>query len=410
MTKPTTAAQTENPPAAGVGGGAPANLPALAVRGGVGGVLMGLANLVPGISGGTMLLAAGVYPRFIEAIGELTTLKFRKASVVVLGSVMVAALLAIVLLAGPVKELVVSQRWVMYSLFIGLTLGGVPVVWRLIQGSGESKPDGGLATQRANGAVWAGALVGFVGMAALAVFQSSGAAGEVQRDGFAFLLLAGIAGASAMILPGVSGGYLLLVRGVYVPILAGIDAFKDGLKAQDFDVIWSVGIAVVLPVGLGVVLGVLGVSNLLRWLLRRFEKATLGVLIGLLLGAVVGLWPFQKTVEPQVGMIVKGQAIRLGGVTVEMPDGTTIATTGYVYGESGELIDSEDLPTEFFNPQPVQIASSAGLILLGLGVTLLIDRLGREKPPIPAPGMPPGIAPETASGTDPGTPPGTSSK
>ena len=56
-----------------------ARLPGLAVRGGIGGVLMGLANLVPGISGGTMLLAAGVYPRFIEAIGEVTTFKFKRA-------------------------------------------------------------------------------------------------------------------------------------------------------------------------------------------------------------------------------------------------------------------------------------------------------------------------------------------
>ncbi|MEL7088912.1 MAG: DUF368 domain-containing protein, partial [Planctomycetota bacterium] len=275
------------------------NLPALTVRGGIGGVLMGLANLVPGISGGTMLLAAGVYPRFIAAIGEVTTLKFRRASVVVLGSVVVAALLAIVLLAGPVKDLVVNQRWVMYSLFIGLTLGGVPVVWRLIQ---ASKDDGDPATQSSGigATVWIAALVGFIGMAALAIFQSSGAAGDVERTGFVFMLLAGIAGASAMILPGVSGGYLLLVLGVYVPILAGVDAFKEGLKAQDVDVLTSVGLAVVLPVGMGVLLGVVGVSNLLRWLLSRFERATLGVLLGLLLGAVVGLWPFQALVNQEL--------------------------------------------------------------------------------------------------------------
>ena len=54
-------------------------LPALGVRGALGGILMGLANLVPGISGGTMLLAAGVYPAFIGAIAELTTLRFRIA-------------------------------------------------------------------------------------------------------------------------------------------------------------------------------------------------------------------------------------------------------------------------------------------------------------------------------------------
>jgi len=353
----------------------PANLALLAVRGGVGGVLMGLANLVPGISGGTMLLASGVYPRFIAAIGELTTLKFRKASIIVLGSVVVAAMTAILLLAGTVKSLVVDHRWVMYSIFIGLTLGGVPVVWRLIQNPhSPENPVHEDQYDRPRGmrAVWVGALIGFVGMAVLALFQSSGAAGDTHRDGFIFLLFAGIAGASAMILPGVSGGYLLLVLGVYVPILAGIDMFKNGLKAKDTAVIMDVGMGVVLPVGLGVVIGVVRVSNLLRWLLKHYEKATLGVLLGLLVGAVVGLWPFQHAAEPVEGQIIKGQAIRYGH-----PEGvkTDLIEPFWYFAQSGEPVDAEDLPTAFFTPSAGQVGGAFGLIALGLGTTLLIDRL-----------------------------------
>ena len=101
------------------------------IRAAAGGTLMGLANLVPGISGGTMLLAAGIYPRFIRAIAELSTFKFRRASIIVLAVVALCAAAAIFLLAGPVKDLVVEYRWVMYSLFIGLTLGGVPIVWQM---------------------------------------------------------------------------------------------------------------------------------------------------------------------------------------------------------------------------------------------------------------------------------------
>ena len=100
----------------------------LAVRGAVGGTLMGLANLVPGISGGTMLLAAGVYPGFISGIAEVTTLRFRPRSLILLASIVGCAALGILLLAGSVKGLVQEHRWVMYSLFIGLTLGGVPLV------------------------------------------------------------------------------------------------------------------------------------------------------------------------------------------------------------------------------------------------------------------------------------------
>mgnify|MGYP001818213182 CR=1 FL=1 len=359
-----------------------ANLGGLAIRGGMGGVLMGLANLVPGISGGTMLLAAGVYPRFIEAIGEVTTLKFKRASIIVLGSVVLAAAFAIFLLAGIVKTLVVDHRWVMYSIFIGLTLGGVPVVWRLIKhptAADLPEHDKGSDTPSGMHAAWIGAAIGFVAMAVLAIAQSSGATGDVHRDGFIFLLLAGIAGASAMILPGVSGGYLLLVLGVYVPILAGISAFKGALPVVgEFDMatLTDLGLTVILPVGLGVVIGVVGVSNLLRWLLHHFEKATLGVLLGLLVGAVVGLWPFQQSIEPAEGQVIKGQAITFA-IPAERIEGSDEPI--WVYAESGQPIEAEDLPTEFFTPTGIQIAGSLGLIVLGLGTTLLVDRVQGRK-------------------------------
>ena len=95
----------------------------LVIRSLFGGTLMGLANLVPGISGGTMLLAAGVYPRFIEALAEVTRFRFSFRTLLVLGCIVAAAGLGILLLAGTLKELVVDSRWVMYSLFIGRSLG-----------------------------------------------------------------------------------------------------------------------------------------------------------------------------------------------------------------------------------------------------------------------------------------------
>jgi putative membrane protein len=319
-------------------------LGSLAARGGVGGVLMGLANLVPGISGGTMLLAAGVYPQFIHAIAELTTLTFRKRSLVVLASVVVAAGVAIVLFAGPVKDLVVNYRWMAYSAFIGLTLGGVPIVWRLIT--------------RVDASVWGGAAAGIVLMTALAWSQNVGAGTSgPAAGGFVMMLLAGVAGASAMILPGVSGGYLLLVLGVYVPILSAIDAVKVGVKGGDMSSLSDPVLGIVLPVGIGVVIGIVIVSNGLKWLLARFERPTLGVLLGLLVGAVVGLWPFQRGVAPTIGAIFKGQT-----VTAE-----TLAK-----------IKPEDYPTAFFDPTLSQIAGALGLAVLGYLTTTLVARLGKK--------------------------------
>ncbi len=316
----------------------------LGIRSAVGGVLMGLANLVPGISGGTMLLASGIYPRFIRAISEISTLKFRKRSMLVLGVVAVMALAAIVLLAGSVKSLVVDHRWIMYSLFIGLTLGGVPLVWKM------AKP--------ADRAVWIGFVVGAVPMAVLAYHQMFDPDGASDQAGFMMMFLAGVAAASAMILPGVSGSYLLLVLGVYVPILGGVDAFKEALKAGSFEAMKAPLFDVVVPVGLGVAIGIVVVSNVLERLLKRYEKGTLGGLLGLLVGAVVGLWPFRVGVAPEIGDVYRTRV-----VTEEILSDLT----------------PDKYPTEFFSPSAGQVGAAIGLVVAGFVVTGLVARLGAGK-------------------------------
>ena len=318
------------------------------VRAAFGGGLMGLANLVPGISGGTMLLAVGVYPRFIRAAASVSRLRLRPAEITLLGTVGVAAVVAVAALAGPMKQAVVAQRWVMYSLFIGLTLGGVPVIWRLVRPAGRS--------------VVLGATAGFLVMADLAWAQVSGAGAGASGVGGAVMLTAGgIAGAASMILPGVSGGYLLLVLGQYLAVLGAIDRFTDGLLALDAAQL-AAAAATLIPFGIGVLVGVAGVSNLLQYLLRRFARATFGVLLGLLVGAVVGLWPFQQSVPPIPGeTMIRGQE-----VTTE-----NLAT-----------FDVEDWPVARFDPNAGQVAGALGLVLSGFALTALIVRVSTrlEKP------------------------------
>jgi putative membrane protein len=300
---------------------------ALAARGGVGGVLMGLANLVPGISGGTMLLAVGLYPRFIRAVAEVTTMRFRVRSLLLLACVAVAAVVAIVALAGVVKGLVTDHRWVMYSLFIGLTLGGVPLLWRMLRP--VTPPVG----------VWA--VVGIAAMAALAVAEpgSVGAASDNATARMAMLVVAGIAGGAAMILPGVSGAYLLLVLGQYLVILGAIESARDATADRDWAQL-AEEMRVFIPVAAGVVIGVVGVSNAVKLCLDRFPRPTLGVLMGLLLGAVAGLWPFQEPVS-------------------------TAATTS-------SARDS----VVYVSPTVVQAVASLGLVCVGFAVSVLVCRLG----------------------------------
>jgi len=323
-----------------------ASLASFVPRGLLGGTLMGLANLVPGISGGTMLLAVGVYPSFINAIADLTVMRFKPRPVVVLATIGGAAILAIGLLAGPTRTLVVEERPLMYSLFIGLTLGGLPLVWRLAQPITRS--------------VWIGAALAFGVMVAMALGTDLSAGGG--RASLPMLVLSGLAGASAMILPGISGGYLLLLLGQYEPILGAIDELKQGLIGPagfDLERILA-SMDIVIPVGVGVVLGVVGVSNLLRWLLRRYPKPTLGVLLGLLLGAVVGLYPFQEPHPPEFGFEIHGQRVP----RAELAN-----------------VPAADWPLQRFTPTPTELATAAGTIAFGLVITLAISRIGPKGKP-----------------------------
>ena len=163
-----------------------------------------------------------------------------------------------------------------------------------------------------------------------------------------------------MILPGISGGYLLLILGQYEPILGAIDELKQGLIGPigfDLDRVLA-SMNIVIPVGIGVVLGVVGVSNLLRWLLDRYEKPTLGALLGLLLGAVVGLYPFQQPVAPKLGFEDHGRLV----IEAELQD-----------------IPVEDWPLERFTPNSGDAAASGGTIALGLMLTYAISRFGSKK-------------------------------
>lgn len=287
-----------------------------------------------------MLLAAGVYPRFIEAVSDVTRLRFRTRSLIVLACVVGAALVGILGLAGVLKDLVIHHRWVMYSLFIGLTLGGVPVVWRL---AGKSSAELRIA-----------AVLAFLAMVGLALLQAGGYVGGGQSN-FVMMFVGGLAGASAMILPGVSGGYLLLLLGQYVPILSGIHEFKEALSARDIGAAMGPAMSVMLPVGLGVVAGVVLVGNALQWLLKNKRQATMGALLGLLLGSVIGLFPFQRGVEPEIGSTLKGQIVT---------------------EENLSEFDMEDWPTEFFAPAIGQVAGSIALIGIGFAITMGVAKIG----------------------------------
>jgi len=276
------------------------------------GILMGLANLVPGVSGGTMVLVMGFYDEFVSSIADATRLRFSKRNMVFLAILFGVAALSFVSCAGLMQRLIANQHAAMYSLFVGLTLGGAPLMYRLM------KPP----NTKSRGLVFVGFLM-MIGIAATKSESPTAAerpadtiAGEFSIESAHGLdLLAGVLGVSAMVLPGISGAYMLLVIGRYEAILAAIAAarrwvFSGGSEGD------TAFLGVLIPVAIGVIVGVVALSNLLKWLLHHHEKPTLGFLLGVLLGSVVGIWPFrgQQDVSAYVlgiGMAGIGLAVTL---------------------------------------------------------------------------------------------------
>lgn len=326
-----------------------------------GGVMMGLANLVPGVSGGTMILALGLYDCFIGALADLSRLRFSREALLFLALLLTGAFAALIGLSGLAVGLVTEQRWLMYSLFIGMTLGGAPDLWRVVR--------------PLNGASIAAFSVTFAGMAALAW----GLAGAAIPENTLVLVCMGMLGAASMILPGISGSYMLLLFGMYDVVIGALSA--SALREDP-----GGSLRVLVPVGVGAVLGMGLLSNLLKLLLRRFPRASHAALLGLLVGSVLGLWPFREPTNPELaqkpfrkGVVMLVEGASADEVNAKHDLGLDAARAEelratYAGLTAGELKQRGDALTPF-EPTGGQVATSLALLLLGFAFT---RRLGKQ--------------------------------
>lgn len=243
------------------------------------GFLMGSADLVPGVSGGTVALTCGIYPRLIKAIRQATGVlvslaagrpraaiaALRRLDWALLVPLLTGIVLAVLALASAVEHLLETVPVRMGGLFLGLVLGSVIVAFGMIR---KVRP-GVLAII----AVWA--LVVFVALGFVPTTHPA-AVGSTDVVLWAFPA-AGALAIIAMILPGVSGSFMLLVVGMYDTVLGAVND------------------RAVLPILLfvaGCVLGLALFSRLLFWLIDRHHDPVVGAMIGLMLGSARILWPW----------------------------------------------------------------------------------------------------------------------
>ncbi len=242
------------------------------------GMAMGAADVVPGVSGGTIAFISGIYEELIDSlkalepaslrllVGEGPRAFWRRINGTFLVVLFAGILTSILSLAQLVSRLLEAYPLLLWSFFFGLILASVIHVAR---------------HQRQWGAVQVACLaVGILG--ALAAGLSPAATLPVTP---VTLFLAGMVAICAMILPGISGSFILLLLGLYAVIIEALA---------------TVDLAVLALFGAGAVVGLTGFSHLLSWLLHHYRAATLALLIGFLAGSLAVVWPW-KTVPAEAG-------------------------------------------------------------------------------------------------------------
>ena len=241
---------------------------------------MGAADLVPGISGGTVALLGGIYGRLLAAISrfDMHLLKLvrvreiRKAWNYVDGlfltNLAIGIISSILLLSQVIAWLLYAQPLIMWSLFLGLIMVASALLLRELY----------VQSQLRKYWLFVGLLVS-VSLANLPILQSvEGFSGL----GYLWLMAAGAVAISAMILPGISGSFILLMLGIYPFLIAR-------LAALDFQVI------AVFALGCG--FGLLVFSRLISYLLKRHTAAVMSLLARLMMGSAVKLWPWKYTLS-----------------------------------------------------------------------------------------------------------------
>lgn len=235
------------------------------------GFLLGIANVIPGVSGGTLALTLGIYQDLIGAISHLfKNLKKNLKFLIPLGIGMVIA----ILLGSKVITFCLDKFALPTTLFfIGLIVGGIPLLTKKVKGR-RLKP--------LNLAVF---LLTF-GIVMIMTFLNAGNnavdLSNMSVIQFILLMIVGMVAAATMVIPGVSGSFVLMLLGYYKPVMATLG------NLTDFSLLGH-NILVLAPFGIGLLIGIVGIAKLIEFLLKKYEISTYYGIIGFVTASVIGL-------------------------------------------------------------------------------------------------------------------------
>ena len=241
------------------------------------GMVVGIANIIPGVSGGTMMVAMGLYDKLIHAITHLKS-EF-KESLKLLIPIFLGAGIAIVALSRLFEFLLENYPIPTNFAFCGLIAGSLPFIFKKVKGHSVS----------------VGKAICFIIFFAIVILmavmgETSGNAADVSFGliNMVKLLLVGIIAAATMVIPGVSGSMMLMLLGYYDTILKTINNFMDALVAFDIqDLLVQCGI--LIPFGIGVILGIFLIAKIIEFIFSKAEIHAYYAIIGLILASPIAI-------------------------------------------------------------------------------------------------------------------------
>lgn len=335
------------------------------------GACMGAADVIPGVSGGTIAFIMGIYDEFVgsiasinaEAVKLLFKGRIREFWKHINGNFLISLIagigVSVVALAGLMQMLLRNHPIQTWAFFFGLIVASSIFILRGI--SGWKMREGGFLVL--------GVILGVV-ICTLSPTKTP--------DALWFVCLSGAIAICAMILPGISGSFILLILGKYQFIMENITGVVSNIGAlwgsagADSATFWSS--AVVMAIFLvGAVVGILGFSKFLHWLLARWNKETLIVLAGFIIGSLVKVWPWNNTeaiVCSQFPSVAK-----LGAASEALAEKASFLTPEEILGTQRIF---EDAVARHASMIDLQIGSAVVFALIGFSLVIGIELAGKR--------------------------------
>lgn len=263
------------------------------------GFIIGVANIIPGVSGGTLAITLGIYEKLIGIISHF--FKNIKENIKFLLPIIIGAGLSILILSNVISYSLEEFPFPTTLLFIGLILGGLPMLFGKIKKGPKKGRQINLLIFLITFSIVA--LFGFMNTGNAAVDLSN-----LDLMGYILLFIVGMIAAATMIIPGISGSFMLMLLGYYKPI---IDTIKTLSNFNDI----GHCLAILIPFGIGVIVGIVLIAKIIEILLEKFPIKTYYGIIGFVLASIITIFiPLTRVSITIPSVIIGIFLLLLGGI------------------------------------------------------------------------------------------------